>query len=68
MVLPAPGRKTAGPGSPLQSTTAGTGPEGELAAGILTHITATGTAGTTMGRCREMVSTDVGLDISVVLP
>ena len=55
-------------GSPLQSTTAGTGPEGELAAGILTHITATGTGGTTMGRCREMVSTDVGLDISVVLP
>ena len=55
-------------GSPLQSTTAGTGPEGELAAGILTHITATGTAGTTMGRCKEMVQTDVGLDISVVLP
>ena len=55
-------------GSPLQSTTAGTGPEGELAAGILTHLTATGTAGTTIGRCREMVSTDVGLDISVVLP
>ena len=55
-------------GSPLQSTTAGTGLEGELAAGILTHLTATGTAGTTMGRCKEMVSTDVGLDISVVLP
>jgi hypothetical protein len=55
-------------GSPLQSTTAGTGLEGELAAGILTHLTATGTAGTTIGRCREMVSTDVGLDISVVLP
>ncbi|PSQ36310.1 hypothetical protein BRD11_01470 [Halobacteriales archaeon SW_12_69_24] len=53
-------------GSPLQSTRAGTVLEGELAAGILTHITAAGTAGTTIGRCVELVATDVGLDIAVV--
>lgn len=54
-------------GGPLQSTAVGTGLEGEDAAGILTHITTAGTAGTTIGRCREMVQTDIGLDVSVVL-
>ena len=54
-------------GSPLQATEAGTGVEGGDAAGILTHITATGTAGTTMGRCVEMVQTDIGLGIETVL-
>jgi len=53
-------------GSPLQSTTAGTGLQGELAAGILTHLTAVGTAGTTIGRCRELIRSDVGRDIAVV--
>lgn len=43
-------------------------PEGTLAAGALTHLTARGTAGTTIERCKEMASEDVGLDISVVLP
>ena len=54
-------------GSPLQATEAGTGVEGGDAAGILTHLTATGTAGTTMGRCVEMVQTDIGLGIETVL-
>ncbi|PSP96372.1 hypothetical protein BRC84_01695 [Halobacteriales archaeon QS_1_68_44] len=40
---------------------------GGAAAGILTHLTATGTAGTTMGRCVEMVQQDVGLGIETVL-
>jgi hypothetical protein len=54
-------------GSPLGATEAGTGIEGGDAAGILTHLTATGTAGTTMGRCVEMVRQDVGLAIETVL-
>lgn len=54
-------------GSPLQSTTAGAGLQGEDAAGILTHLTTTGTAGTTIGRCKEMIAQDINLDISVVL-
>ena len=54
-------------GSPLQATEAGTGVEGGDAAGILTHLTAVGTAGTTMGRCVEMVQTDIGLGIETVL-
>ena len=54
-------------GSPLQATEAGTGVEGGDAGGILTHLTAVGTAGTTMGRCAEMVQTDVGLGIETVL-
>jgi len=53
-------------GSPLQSTTVGAGLEGGVAAGILTHLTAAGTAGTTIGRCRELIRSDVGLDIAVV--
>ena len=54
-------------GSPLQATEAGTGVEGGDAGGILTHLTAVGTAGTTMGRCVEMARQDVGLDIEMVL-
>ena len=54
-------------GSPLQATEAGTGVEGGDAGGILTHLTAVGTAGTTMGRCVEMVQTDVGLGVETVL-
>ena len=54
-------------GSPLQATEAGTGVEGGDAGGILTHLTAVGTAGTTMGRCKEMVQTDIGLGIETVL-
>ncbi|PSQ42128.1 hypothetical protein BRD14_05135 [Halobacteriales archaeon SW_5_68_122] len=54
-------------GSPLGATEAGTGVEGGDAAGILTHLTATGTAGTTMGRCAEMVQQDIGLSIETVL-
>jgi len=38
------------------------------AAGILTHLTTLGTAGTTIGRCREMTAEDVNLDIAVVVP
>jgi hypothetical protein len=38
------------------------------ASGILTHLTTLGTAGTTIGRCREMTREDAGLDIEVVLP
>jgi hypothetical protein len=53
-------------GSPLQTTTVGAGPEGGVAAGILTHLTGGGTAGTTIGRCKEMTRVDVGLDIAVV--
>lgn len=38
------------------------------AAGILTHLTGFGTAGTTIGRCKEMASEDVNLDLEVVQP
>ena len=38
------------------------------AAGILTHLTTLGTAGTTIGRCKEMTAEDTGLDIEVVQP
>jgi len=55
-------------GSPIQSSAAGTGVEGDEAAGILTHITTLGTAGTTMGRCKEMVAEDIDKDIEAVLP
>lgn len=41
-------------------------PEGTDAAGVLTHITTLGTAGTTIQRCKEMASADVGLNIAVV--
>jgi len=54
-------------GSPLQSTAAGDGVEGEDAAGILTHLTTLGTAGTTMAQCRRMAERDVNLDVSTVL-
>lgn len=38
------------------------------AAGILTHLTSFGIAGTTVQQCRAMVARDVGLDVDVVLP
>jgi hypothetical protein len=41
-------------------------PEGTVAAGALTHLTAQGTAGTTIERCIEMANEDVGLNIAVV--
>lgn len=53
-------------GSPIQSTTAGEGIEGDEAAGILTHITGSGIAGTTIGRCKEMVKEDINRVIEVV--
>lgn len=55
-------------GSPLQSTSDGDPVEGDQTGGILTHLTTTGTGGTTIGRCKEMVKEDIGLDIDVVLP
>lgn len=54
-------------GAPLQSTKAGAGVEGDDAGGVLTHLTATGVAGTTMARCQELTATDAGLDIAPVL-
>lgn len=62
-------------GSPLVSsrTPSTLLPEGENAAGILTHLVLssrlfeTGTAGTTIGRCKELASTDVGFDLEVEL-
>lgn len=41
-------------------------PEGTDAAGALTHLTTQGTAGTTIERCKEMASEDVGLNVAVV--
>lgn len=57
-------------GSPLvASDTSSVAPSGGPAAGILTHITTTGTAGTTMRRCKAMPPADgVGLDLEVVQP
>jgi hypothetical protein len=53
-------------GSPIQSTAPGAeGVSGEDAAGILTHITTLGTAGTTIGQCKNMVRRDIGLSIGV---
>lgn len=61
-------------GSPLVSSTAPTTvPAGEDAAGILTHLVLSsdpfgnGTAGTTIGRCKELVSEDIDLDLAVKL-
>ena len=43
-------------------------PEGGAAAGVLTHLSTLGTAGTTMGRCLEMPREDgLELDLEVVL-
>lgn len=54
-------------GSPIQASDLGSGlPQGSAAAGVLTHLTTGGTAGTTMGRSKEMVAEDIGLDIEVV--
>lgn len=55
-------------GSPIQASEAGEGVEGGEAGGILTHLTTLGTAGTTMGRCKEMVREDIGLEVEVVQP
>jgi len=56
-------------GSPLVGDEAASGPPvGGPAAGILTHLSSGGTAGTTIGRCKEMVREDIGLDVEVVLP
>lgn len=41
---------------------------GKPAAGILTHLTTAGIAGTTMQQCTSMVARDIGLDIDAVLP
>ena len=54
-------------GSPIQSSLAGNAVRGVDAAGILTHLTSLGTAGTTIGRCKEMVAEDINRDIEVVL-
>lgn len=54
-------------GSAVQGArTTATGPEGVEAAGVLTHLTATGTAGTNVAKAKEM-ATQAGLDIEVVL-
>lgn len=55
-------------GSPIQSTDTDGGVSGDEAAGIVTHLTTFGTAGTTIGRCKEMVAEDINRDIEVVLP
>lgn len=60
------------PGSPGDSGSAvqvarqtSTGPVGEEAAGILTHLTTAGTAGTNVAKARQL-ATQASLDISVV--
>lgn len=57
-------------GSPLVAGATGVQlPEGGAAAGVLTHLTTLGTAGTTMGRCLEMPREDgLDLDLEVVQP
>lgn len=42
----------------------GSGPQGEQAAGILTHLVVGGTAGTNIAKAREM-ATEAGLDVNV---
>lgn len=54
-------------GAPLQSTRVGGGLEGDEAGGVLTHLTLNGVAGTAIGRSRELVASDIGLDIAPVL-
>ena len=45
------------------------GEEGGAAAGVLTHLSTNGTAGTTMQRCKEMPAEDgAGFDLEVVQP
>jgi hypothetical protein len=55
-------------GSPLVATDTGSLlPSGGAAAGVLTHLTTLGTAGTTMGRCKAMPLEDgLDLDLEVV--
>lgn len=56
-------------GSALSAATGLISYDGDAAAGVLTHITTMGTAGTTIDRCLEMVDEDgVGLDLEVVQP
>jgi len=56
-------------GSPLVQTETDVESPGGPAAGILTHITAIGVAGTTMSRCKQMPLEDgVDLDVEVVQP
>ena len=55
-------------GSPLVEGLDG-GEEGGAAAGVLTHLSTNGTAGTTMQRCKEMPADDgTGFDIEIVQP
>jgi hypothetical protein len=55
-------------GSPLVEGLDG-GKDGGAAAGILTHLSTNGTAGTTMQRCKEMPDEDnAGFDLEVVQP
>lgn len=62
-------------GAPLVSSSAPSDvpPHGENAGGVLTHMVLssnpfkTGTAGTTIGRCKELASTDANLDLAVGL-
>lgn len=56
-------------GSPIVASDAADGvPGGGAAAGVVTHLSGSGTAGTTMQRCKEMVADDIGLRIEVVQP
>ncbi|QLD88887.1 hypothetical protein HWV07_07525 [Natronomonas salina] len=56
-------------GSALSAATDLTSYEGGPSAGVLTHITTNGTAGTTIDRCKDMVSEDGFSDnLQVVLP
>lgn len=56
-------------GSALSAATDAVSFEGDGAAGVLTHLTGGGTAGTTVDRCVEMVAEDgLGVDLEVVLP
>lgn len=53
-------------GAAVEGAVNGTnGPEGVEAAGVLTHLTATGTAGTNVAKATEM-ATQAGLDVEVV--
>ena len=56
-------------GSALSAATDVTSYRGGAAAGALTHLTSSGTAGTTVDRCLEMVAEDgLDLDLEVVQP
>lgn len=56
-------------GSALSAATSVLSYEGDAAAGALTHLTSSGTAGTTIDRCLEMVAADgLGKDLEVLQP